>query len=243
MLARVHSPPPAQPPAFSPVSPCRHGISTNHNISVPPETNDSKRDTAGQQYISYASPKSRTCDDKESSPVSSSSTSSSGRFSRVGPTNHSPDQQHGAWATNHSPDQQHGAWATNHSPDQLHGAGPTNRSPDQLHGAGPTNHSPAQTQRTKWYTPPPSHYTHVAARSDALPRRSDDASDSYNSRRRQSLAKCDSQNGLERRRSSVKNCSSSIADIRDDLGQLRDVISAAKTDIRDVSDRFYSSYT
>jgi chromosome segregation ATPase len=54
------------------------------------------------------------------------------------------------------------------------------------------------------------------------------------------LAKCDSQNGLESRlagrRSSVKNCSSSIADIRDDLGQLRDAILAAKTDIRDVSD-------
>ncbi len=40
----------------------------------------------------------------------------------------------------------------------------------------------------------------------------------------------------------MKNCSSSIADIRDDLGQLRDVISAAKTDIRDVSDRFHSSF-
>jgi hypothetical protein len=212
MLARVHSSPPAQPPAaFSPVSPCRHGISaaTNHNsVGGPPETNDSRRDTTGQQYISY-SPKSRTCDDKESSPVSSSSTSSSGRFS---------------------------------------GAGPTNHSPDQLHRAGPTNHSPTHTQRTKWYTPPPSLYTHVPARSDALPspRRSDDASDSYNSRRRQSLAKCDSQNGLESRlagrRSSVKNCSSSIADIRDDLGQLRDAISAAKTDIRDVSHRFYSFY-
>jgi len=200
MLARVHSPPPAQPPAFSPVSPCRHGTSTNHNSVGPPETNDSKRDTAGQQYISY-SPKSRTCDDKESSPVSSSSTSSSGRFSVAGPTNHSPDQ---------------------------------------LHRAGPTSHSPVQTQRTKWYTPPPSLYNHVPVRSEApsLSRRSDDASDSYNSRRRQSLAKCDSQNGLERRRSSVKNCSSSIADIRDDLGQLRDVISAAKTDIRDVSHRF-----
>jgi hypothetical protein len=202
MLARVHSPPPAQPPAFSPVSPCRHGTSpsTNHNSAGgPPETNDSKRDAMGQQYISYSS-KSRTCDDKESSPVSSSSTSSSGRFSGAGPTNHSPDQQHGAWAKNHSPDQ----------------------------------------QRTKWYTPPPCLYTHVPARSDVLPRRSDDASDSYNSRRRQSLAKCDSQNGLESRlagrRSSVKNCSSSIADIRDDLGQLRDAILAAKTDIRDVSD-------
>jgi hypothetical protein len=205
MLARVHSPPLAQPPAFSPVLPCRHGTSaaTNHNsVGGPPETNDSKRDTTGQQYISY-SPKSRRSDDKESSPVSSSSTSSSGRFSLAGPTNHSPDQ---------------------------------------LHGAGPTNHSPIQTQRTKWYTPPPSLYTHVPAKSDAVPRRSDDASDSYNSRRRQSLAKCDSQNGLERRRSSVKNCSSSIADIRDDLGQLRDAISAAKTDIRDVSDHFHSSF-
>ncbi len=209
MLARVHSPPPAQPPAQHPAQhpaqPPAFSTSTNHNsVRGPPETNDSKRDTTAQQCIGYA-PKSRTSDDKESSPVSSSSTSSSGRFSVAGPTNHSPDQ---------------------------------------LHGAGPTNHSPAHTQRTKWYTPPPSHYTHVPTRSDAVPspRRSDDASDSYNSRRRQSLAKCDSQNGLERRRSSVKNCSSSIADIRDDLGQLRDVISAAKTDIRDVSDRFYSSY-
>jgi len=33
----------------------------------------------------------------------------------------------------------------------------------------------------------------------------------------------------------MKNCAGGIAEIRDDLDQLRDAISAARTDIRDVS--------